>query len=82
MTLSRVEGVLGISVRGGAEHSLPLIVSRLAPGTPAALCKHIFIGDAIIASKHKKSQMRIPPGGEMYPEIKFTVKQLQKYEKA
>lgn len=51
MTIQRVDGVLGISVRGGAEHSLPLIVSRLIPGSPAALCKQIYIGDAVIASK-------------------------------
>lgn len=51
VTIQRVDGVLGISVRGGAEHSLPLIVSRLIPGSPAALCKQIYIGDAVIASK-------------------------------
>ncbi len=51
MTILRVDGVLGLSVRGGAEHSLPLIVSRLIPGSPAALCKQIYIGDAVISSK-------------------------------
>lgn len=53
MTLQRVDGTLGLglSVRGGAEHDLPLIISRLTPGTPAALCKQIFVGDAIYASK-------------------------------
>ena len=40
-------------MRGGAEHQLPLIISRLTPGTPAALCKQLYIGDAILASKSK-----------------------------
>lgn len=54
VTLHRVDGTLGISVRGGAEHDLPLIISRVHTGSPAALCKQIFVGDAIINSKTKK----------------------------
>ncbi|CAG7834362.1 unnamed protein product, partial [Allacma fusca] len=49
VTLLREDGVLGISVRGGAEHNLPLIISRLAPASPASLCKQLYIGDAILA---------------------------------
>lgn len=52
VTIQRVDGILGLSVRGGAEHSLPLIVSRLIPGSPAALCKQIYIGDAVISSEN------------------------------
>ncbi|XP_069106773.1 gamma-1-syntrophin-like [Argopecten irradians] len=39
---------LGISLKGGAENRLPVLVSKLVPGQAAALTGGLFVGDAIL----------------------------------
>lgn len=39
---------LGLSVKGGAEHRLPLFISRIVPNGPAHLSGKLFVGDALI----------------------------------
>ncbi|KAJ1369810.1 hypothetical protein KIN20_031377 [Parelaphostrongylus tenuis] len=40
---------LGISITGGAEHALPIVISEIQPGQPAHRCGQIFVGDAILS---------------------------------
>ena len=39
---------LGLSIKGGSEHSLPILISRIVSEGPADVCKQLFIGDEII----------------------------------
>ncbi|XP_076083725.1 gamma-1-syntrophin-like [Mytilus galloprovincialis] len=39
---------LGLSIKGGADHNLPPLISKLLPGSPAARTEQLFVGDAII----------------------------------
>lgn len=41
-------GGLGLSIKGGAEHKLPVLISRIYKGQAADKCGQLFIGDAII----------------------------------
>ena len=41
-------GGLGISIKGGREHHLPILISRLMRGQPADQSGQLFIGDAIL----------------------------------
>ncbi|XP_061423875.1 LOW QUALITY PROTEIN: Golgi-associated PDZ and coiled-coil motif-containing protein [Lethenteron reissneri] len=40
---------LGISITGGKEHGVPIIVSEIHPGLPAERCGGLYVGDAILA---------------------------------
>ncbi|GLV41386.1 brachyenteron [Carabus blaptoides fortunei] len=40
---------LGISITGGREHGVPILISELEPNGPAALCGNLYIGDAILS---------------------------------
>lgn len=48
MTVTRKNGSLGISVKGGQENSLPILISRIPEGGAAYHTKRLFVGDAII----------------------------------
>uniref|UniRef100_A0A1Y1LY32 PDZ domain-containing protein n=1 Tax=Photinus pyralis TaxID=7054 RepID=A0A1Y1LY32_PHOPY len=41
-------GGLGLSIKGGAEHKLPILISRIYKNQAAHLTKELFVGDAII----------------------------------
>lgn len=41
-------GGLGLSIKGGAEHKLPILISRIYPGQAADQSGNLFVGDAII----------------------------------
>ena len=41
-------GGLGLSIKGGAEHKLPVLISRIYKGQAADECGQLFVGDAII----------------------------------
>lgn len=46
---------LGLSVKGGAEHKLPVLISRIVKGLAADRSGQLFVGDAILkvtASKY------------------------------
>ncbi|EYB82825.1 hypothetical protein Y032_0349g3187 [Ancylostoma ceylanicum] len=40
---------LGISITGGSEHALPIVISEIQPGQPAHRCGQIYVGDAILS---------------------------------
>ncbi|XP_035687244.1 Golgi-associated PDZ and coiled-coil motif-containing protein-like isoform X2 [Branchiostoma floridae] len=40
---------LGISITGGREHGVPILISEIHEGQPAERCRNLFVGDAIIA---------------------------------
>lgn len=40
---------LGLSIKGGSEHSLPILISRIVSESPADQSRQLFIGDEIIA---------------------------------
>ncbi|PAV66800.1 hypothetical protein WR25_10523 isoform B [Diploscapter pachys] len=40
---------LGISITGGAEHALPIVISEIQPGQPADRCGQVYVGDAILS---------------------------------
>ncbi|KAH3897491.1 gamma-2-syntrophin-like [Dreissena polymorpha] len=42
------EGGLGLSVKGGCEHKLPALISRIIPDQAAARTQQLFVGDAIL----------------------------------
>jgi hypothetical protein len=39
---------LGISITGGKEHGIPILVSEIRRHTPAARCARLYVGDAIL----------------------------------
>ncbi|KAH1013854.1 hypothetical protein HUJ04_002790 [Dendroctonus ponderosae] len=39
---------LGISITGGREHGVPILISEVEQNGPAALSEHLYIGDAIL----------------------------------
>ncbi|KAJ8929740.1 hypothetical protein NQ314_017555 [Rhamnusium bicolor] len=39
---------LGISITGGREHGVPILISELEPNGPASLSEQLYIGDAIL----------------------------------
>lgn len=39
---------LGISITGGREHGVPILISELEPNGPAAISEQLYIGDAIL----------------------------------
>ena len=41
-------GGLGLSVKGGVEHNLPILVSKVFKDQPADISGQVFIGDAIV----------------------------------
>ncbi|KAL3102165.1 hypothetical protein niasHS_003574 [Heterodera schachtii] len=43
----RGEG-LGISITGGSEHGVPILISEIHPGQPAERTEQLFVGDAIL----------------------------------
>jgi PDZ domain (Also known as DHR or GLGF). len=45
-------GGLGISIKGGAEHKLPILISKIVKGKSADLTGQLFVGDAIIKGKY------------------------------
>ncbi|XP_060517759.1 Golgi-associated PDZ and coiled-coil motif-containing protein-like [Cylas formicarius] len=40
---------LGISITGGREHGVPILISELEPNGPAAISEQLYIGDAILS---------------------------------
>eukprot|EP00112_Aurelia_sp_Birch-Aquarium-sp1_P023506 Seg703.5 transcript_id=Seg703.5/GoldUCD/mRNA.D3Y31 product="Golgi-associated PDZ and coiled-coil motif-containing protein" protein_id=Seg703.5/GoldUCD/D3Y31 len=40
---------LGVSITGGKEHGVPILVSEIHEGMPAAECKDLYVGDAILS---------------------------------
>jgi len=41
-------GGLGLSIKGGAEHKLPILISRIYKNQAADKTGELFVGDAII----------------------------------
>ncbi|XP_069674241.1 uncharacterized protein [Periplaneta americana] len=49
VTVQREPGEgLGISITGGREHGVPILISELEPDGPAARCGALYVGDAIL----------------------------------
>ncbi|KAK0156463.1 Golgi-associated PDZ and coiled-coil motif-containing protein [Merluccius polli] len=54
---------LGISITGGKEHGVPILISEIHPGQPAERCRGLHVGDAVLAvnsinlrdAKHKEA---------------------------
>ncbi|XP_075718421.1 Golgi-associated PDZ and coiled-coil motif-containing protein isoform X1 [Rhinoderma darwinii] len=54
---------LGISITGGKEHGVPILISEIHPAQPADRCRGLHVGDAILAvnginlrdAKHKEA---------------------------
>ncbi|CAG9530066.1 unnamed protein product [Cercopithifilaria johnstoni] len=40
---------LGISITGGKEHGVPILISEIHPNQPAERCGNLFVGDAILS---------------------------------
>lgn len=45
-------GGLGLSIKGGAEHKLPVLISRIYENQAADATGELFVGDAIIKGKY------------------------------
>lgn len=50
-------GGLGLSIKGGAEHKLPILISKIYKNQPADMTGQLFVGDAIIKVKIKKKNV-------------------------
>lgn len=42
------KGGLGLSIKGGAEHKLPILISKIYKDQAADITGQLFVGDAII----------------------------------
>ncbi|VDN31607.1 unnamed protein product [Gongylonema pulchrum] len=40
---------LGISITGGKEHGVPILISEIHPSQPAERCGQLYVGDAILS---------------------------------
>ena len=40
---------LGISITGGKEHGVPILISEIHANLPAERCNQLFVGDAILS---------------------------------
>ncbi|XP_052125474.1 gamma-1-syntrophin-like isoform X5 [Frankliniella occidentalis] len=45
-------GGLGLSIKGGSEHKLPILISRIFKGQAADETGKLFVGDAIIKGEY------------------------------
>lgn len=45
-------GGLGLSIKGGAEHKLPILISRIYKNQAADQTGELFVGDAIIKGNY------------------------------
>uniref|UniRef100_UPI00358F6435 Golgi-associated PDZ and coiled-coil motif-containing protein n=1 Tax=Myxine glutinosa TaxID=7769 RepID=UPI00358F6435 len=69
---------LGISITGGKEHGVPIIVSEVHPSLPAARSGGLFVGDAILAVnginlRDAKHQEAVSILSQQRGEIEFEV---------
>ncbi|CAB4008065.1 Golgi-associated PDZ and coiled-coil motif-containing -like [Paramuricea clavata] len=48
ITKNKNEG-LGISITGGKEHGVPILISEIHAGLPAERCQGVYVGDAILS---------------------------------
>uniref|UniRef100_A0A0N5CC75 PDZ domain-containing protein n=1 Tax=Strongyloides papillosus TaxID=174720 RepID=A0A0N5CC75_STREA len=50
ITIQKRSNILGISIKGGVDETatLPIVISKIAPNTPADECTQLFIGDIIL----------------------------------
>lgn len=46
-------GGLGLSIKGGAEHKLPILISRIYKNQAADQTGELFVGDAVIKGKNQ-----------------------------
>lgn len=45
---SSKDGGLGLSIKGGAEHKLPILISKISKDQSADATGQLFVGDAIL----------------------------------
>lgn len=57
---------LGLSIKGGAEHNLPIMISQIFKDQAADKTGKLFVGDAII-----KGNIEIFGGGSVLENIKL-----------
>ncbi|WKX88611.1 hypothetical protein Q1695_008334 [Nippostrongylus brasiliensis] len=71
---------LGISITGGSEHALPIVISEIQPGQPAHRCGQIFVGDAILSvngydlrnAKHQQAvEILSSQQGDLHMEVVY-----------
>lgn len=48
-------GGLGLSIKGGAEHKLPILISKIYKDQAADITGQLFVGDAIIKVKFHRT---------------------------
>ncbi|CAH1799880.1 unnamed protein product [Owenia fusiformis] len=71
---------LGMSITGGKEHGVPILISEIHPGQPADRCEGLYVGDAILSvnrvdlrnAKHAEAvQILSMQTGEIEMEVVF-----------
>ncbi|XP_041352501.1 Golgi-associated PDZ and coiled-coil motif-containing protein-like [Gigantopelta aegis] len=79
LTKGNDEG-LGMSITGGKEHGVPILISEIHAGQPAERCQGLFVGDAILSvnnidlrqAKHSEAvQILSQQQGEITMEVMF-----------
>lgn len=41
--------IIQITLQGGKEHGVPILISEIHPGQPADRCQALYVGDAIMS---------------------------------
>ncbi|KAL8573554.1 hypothetical protein ACOMHN_047825 [Nucella lapillus] len=71
---------LGMSITGGKEHGVPILISEIHEGQPADRCQGLYVGDAILSvnkhdlrnAKHAEAvQLLSQQQGEIQMEVMF-----------
>lgn len=52
-------GGLGLSIKGGAEHKLPILISKIYKDQAADQTGQLFVGDAVIKGNVRFKKCRI-----------------------
>lgn len=60
---SSKDGGLGLSIKGGAEHKLPILISKISKDQSADATGQLFVGDAIL----KVTLQKIKSGLSLLP---------------
>ena len=52
-------GGLGLCVKGGSEHRLPVLISRIIKNQAADRCKQLLVGDAILRVSFRRVHSKV-----------------------
>lgn len=70
---------LGLSIKGGAEHKLPILISKIYKDQAADITGQLFVGDAIIkVRRQQKSKTSGPTAVRLSRDTDLSTERQQK----